>query len=217
MNVISDLVGTVTTGWPVIGLIKWVRHDRGAMRAGLYLGRNLPAYLLAKWRLIDTQKLGQRLMISALPLIKNPSPERIRQMAEWSVEHELWPKRRKDVLKRLSGHVAEGAQVYIASSVYAPTAEAFASRIGAHGIGTPLAIVHGRVRFAETIAAGERKAEKVLSRLGVENVEVAYGDTWADIPLLERAIRPVAVYPDATLKATALERGWEILGDMDAP
>ncbi len=44
-------------------------------------------------------------------------------------------------------------------------------------------------------------------------MDAAYGDTWADIPLLEHADRPIAVYPDAPLKAAALERGWEILGD----
>jgi phosphoserine phosphatase len=34
-----------------------------------------------------------------------------------------------------------------------------------------------------------------------------------DIPLLEHADHPVAVYPDKKLKAIALERGWEILGE----
>jgi phosphoserine phosphatase len=58
--------------------------------------------------------------------------------------------------------------------------------------------------------------EKVLTKLGVDKVDVAYGDTWADIPLLKHADRPVAVYPDEVLKATALERGWEILGNRKA-
>jgi phosphoserine phosphatase len=40
----------------------------------------------------------------------------------------------------------------------------------------------------------------VLSRLGVDRVDVAYGDTWMDIPLLEHAEHPVAVYPDEKLK-----------------
>ncbi len=213
MNVISDMIGTVTTGSPVLGLVKWVRDHQSAVRASFYLRWNLPSYLLAKQGLIDWQKWGQRLMFTALPLIRDPSRESLEQMGRWSVEHELWPQRRRDVLDRLAGHVAEGAQVYLASSVYEPTVRAFASRIGARGIGTPLEIVDGRARFAETLAADEQKVVKVLSQLGVDKVDAAYGDTWADIPLLEHADRPIAVYPDAPLKAAALERGWEILGD----
>jgi phosphoserine phosphatase len=34
-----------------------------------------------------------------------------------------------------------------------------------------------------------------------------------DIPLLEHADHPVAVYPDEKLRSVALERGWEVVGD----
>jgi len=44
-------------------------------------------------------------------------------------------------------------------------------------------------------------------------VDVAYGDTILDVPLLEHANHPVAVYPDAKLKVYALNKGWEIIGD----
>ena len=216
MIVISDMIGTVTTGSPVIGLVDWVRRNQSELRADLYLGKNLIPYLLAKWRHTDTQKLGQRLMLTALPLIQNPTRESLEQMAWWSVEYELWPKRRDDVLEQLTGHIQDGAQVYIASSVYEPTVVSFASRIGVYGIGTPLEIADGRVRFAESLVVDQQKTEKVLSQLGVDKVDAAYGDTWADIPLLEHADRPIAVYPDETLKATAVERGWEILGDRSA-
>jgi phosphoserine phosphatase len=216
MIVVSDMIGTVTTGSPVIGLVKWIRHHQSALRANLYLGRIIPAYLFTKWVRGDMQKFGQKLMFSSLPLIKNPSPASLEQMGHWSVEYELWPKRRQDVLDRLARHLQDGAQVIIASSVYEPTVAAFARRIGLGAIGTPLEIADGRVRFAESLVADENKAEKVLGHLGVEAIDAAYGDTWADIPLLERAANPTAVYPDPILKATALERGWEILGNRDA-
>ncbi len=216
MHVVSDMIGTVTTGSPVIGLVRWVRQHQSALRANLFFASIIPTYLWARLGFVEWQAWGQRLMISALPLIKNPSLESLEDMGAWSVERELWPKRRPDVLDRLARHVEEGAQVYLASSVYEPTVKAFAARMGVRAIGTPLEIVDRKVRFAEPAAADERKAEKVLSRLGVRRLAAAYGDTWADIPLLELADRPVAVYPDATLKATAEERGWEILGDLDA-
>jgi len=73
--------------------------------------------------------------------------------------------------------------------------------------------VNGQLRMVGELVASEKKIEQVLSRLGVKRVDVAYGDTVMDIPLLEHADYPVAVYPDKKLKAVALERGWEIIGD----
>ena len=38
-----------------------------------------------------------------------------------------------------------------------------------------------------------------------------YSDSLNDLPLLERVDHPVAVDPDATLRQTAQERGWEVI------
>ncbi len=70
-----------------------------------------------------------------------------------------------------------------------------------------------RVRLATDLVASERKIEQVLHRLNVNRVDYAYGDTLMDVPLLEHADHPVAVYPDAKLRALAQERGWEIIGE----
>jgi phosphoserine phosphatase len=134
-------------------------------------------------------------------------------VGEWAVEHDLWKKRRADGVSRLVAHKQKGAQVYIASSVVEPLIEPFAQRIGAQTIGTPVEYKHGRVRVAGELMAQERKIEQVLRRVGVERVDVAYGDTWMDIPLLEHAQHAVAVYPDEKLKSVAQERGWEIFGE----
>ena len=80
-------------------------------------------------------------------------------------------------------------------------------------IGTPVEIANGSVRMVGELVADEKKIEQVLSRLGVDRVDVAYGDTVLDVPLLEHAEHPVAVYPDEKLKAIAQERGWEIMGE----
>ena len=119
------------------------------------------------------------------------------------------------MIARLIKHRAEGAQVYIASSVVEPFIEPFAKRIGAQTIGTPVEYTDGHVRVAGALVAQERKIEQVLRRLGVDRVDFAYGDTAQDVPLLEHANHPVAVYPDDKLKATALARGWEILGSRE--
>ncbi|MBM3181851.1 MAG: hypothetical protein FJZ86_16085 [Chloroflexi bacterium] len=213
MIVVSDMMGTLTTGSPFLGLVDWVKHNQSKFRANLYMAAIIPSYLLAKNGLIDWQAWGQKLMVESLAYIKNANPEKLTHASEWVVEHDFWKKRREDVVARLIKHREQGAQVYIASSVVEPFIEPFAKRIGAQTIGTPIEIVNGRVKLVGGLMANEKKIEQVLSRLGVNRVDMAYGDTVLDIPLLEHADHPVAVYPDARLKAVALERGWEIIGD----
>ena len=213
MIVISDMMGTLTTGSPVLGLVDWVRHNQSKLQADLYMASITPSYFLAKRGWINGQKWGQNVMVDSLSLIKDATPEKFERVSEWAVEHHLWDRRREDVIRRLQQHIENGAQAYIASSFFEPGVAAFAKRIGAKAIGTPVEFVNGRVRMAGEVMSNEKKIGQVLERLEVSRVDVAYGDTVLDIPLLEHADQPVAVYPDRNLKAAALERGWEIIGD----
>ena len=213
MIVVSDMMGTLTTGSPFLGLLDWVKHNQSKAQANLHMAAILPTYLLAKGGLIDWQAWGQKLMVESLGYIRNADEAKVRQVAEWIVEHDFWKKRRADVIERLVKHREAGAQVYIASSVVEPFIEPFAQRIGAQVLGTPTEIVNGKLRMVGELKANEKKIEQVLSRLAVDRVDVAYGDTILDVPLLEHADHPVAVYPDKKLKVVALERGWEIIGD----
>jgi phosphoserine phosphatase len=216
MIVISDMMGTLTTGSPFLGLVDWVRHNQSKLRANFYMASITPSYLLAKNGIIDWQRWGQKLMVDSLSYIKNADPDKLKHASEWVVDHNLWKKRREDVVLRLLKHREDDAEVYIASSVVEPFIEPFAKRIGAQVIGTPVEIVNGRVKMVGGLVANDKKIDEVLSRLGVDRVDVAYGDTWMDIPLLEQADHPVAVYPDERLRSIALERGWEIIGDTPA-
>jgi len=213
MIVVSDMMGTLTTGSPFLGLVDWVKHNQSKLQANLHMAAIMPTYLLAKGGLIDWQAWGQKLMVESLGYIRNADAAKVQQVAEWIVEHDFWKKRRPDVIERLVKHREAGAQVYIASSVVEPFIEPFAKRIGAHVLGTPTEIVNGKLRMVGELKANEKKIEQVLSRLAVDRVDVAYGDTILDVPLLEHADHPVAVYPDKKLKVVALERGWEIMGD----
>lgn len=213
MIVVSDLMGTLTTGSPVLGLVDWVRHHQSKWQARWYTVSILPGYLFAKRGWIDWQRWGQGLMVDSLSMIREATPQKFDEVSDWLVEADLWKKRREDVIQRLRDHAKNGAQVYIASSVHEPGVAAFARRIGAQAIGTPVEFVDGRVRIVGELVADEKKIEQVLARLGVERVDFAYGDTALDIPLLEHAGHPVAVYPDEKLRVVAKERGWEIIGE----
>lgn len=213
MIVVSDMMGTLTTGSPFLGLVNWVKHNQSKVRANWYMASIAPSYMLAKRGIIDWQEWGQKLMVNSLGYIKDATPEVVSHASEWVVEHDLWKNRRLDVVDRLVKHREGGDKTYIASSVVEPFIEPFARRIGAEVIGTPIEIVNGRLKMVGGLVANEKKIEQVLSRLGVDKVDVAYGDTILDVPMLEKADHPVAVYPDEKLKKIAQDRGWEILGD----
>jgi phosphoserine phosphatase len=213
MIVVSDMMGTLTTGSPFLGLVDWVKHNQSKMQANLKIASIMPAYLLAENGIIDWQLWGQKLMIDSLGYVKNVDEEKLKQVSEWVVEHDLWKKRRQDVVDRLIKHREGGAQVYIASSVVEPFIEPFARRIGAQVSGTPVEIKNGRIQMVGELIASEKKIEQIINRLGVKRVDFAYGDTMLDVPMLEHADHPVAVYPDAKLKQLALQKGWEIIGD----
>lgn len=213
MIVISDMMGTLTTGSPFLGLVDWVKHNQSKVRANWYIASIAPSYMLAKKGIIDWQEWGQKLMVNSLTYIKGATPEKVGHASEWVVEHDLWKNRRLDVVERLIKHREGGDKTYIASSVIEPFIKPFAKRIGAETIGTPTEIVNGKLRMVSELVANEKKIEQVLSRLAVDRVDVAYGDTILDVPMLEHADHPVAVYPDEKLKKIAMERGWEILGN----
>lgn len=216
MIVVSDLMGTLTTGSPVLGLVDWVRNKSSKFQANLYMARVMPGYIGAKARLIDWQKWGQNLMVDSLSLVKDATPEKLEEVAEWVVEKDLWAKRRSDVIARLMLYAENNADVYLASSVYQPAVESFARRVGAKAVGTPVEIVNGRIQLASELVASEKKIEQLLSRMGVDKVDFAYADSIMDVPLLEHAENPVAVYPDDRLRALAKERGWEIIGETSS-
>ena len=140
MIVVSDMMGTLTTGSPFLGVVDWVRHNQSKWQANLTMASITPSYVLAKNGIIDWQAWGQKLMIESLGYIKNADEAKLQQVSEWVVEHDFWRKRRDDVIARLVKHREEGAHVYIASSVVEPVIEPFARRIGAETIGTPVEI-----------------------------------------------------------------------------
>ena len=63
----------------------------------------------------------------------------------------------------------------------------------------------GKIARVEVWLAGEGR------RLQEFPESAFYSDSHNDLPLLERVSRPVAVDPDATLKAEAVRRGWTVI------
>lgn len=135
------------------------------------------------------------------------------EIAAWVVENELWPKRRATVVAELEAHQQSGCRVVLVSATYQPVLEAFAAKLGVEAVGTSLEVVEG-VLTGHTLGginAGKNKPMRLSDTLRLSHLEVAYGDTVADIPLLELSRAPVAVCPDRGLRTHAERFGCRVI------
>ncbi|MCJ7716805.1 MAG: hypothetical protein MUO54_09840, partial [Anaerolineales bacterium] len=75
----------------------------------------------------------------------------------------------------------------------------------------PVYLTDSGIALAEKLTTREMKLEKVKNIIGTKTLDVALGDTFADIPLLEQSLQPIAVFPDRELRKTAEKRNWQIM------
>jgi phosphoserine phosphatase len=196
MMIASDLEGTLTSGasWRAVG--HYLEQHGRQLAYKAFLAVHLLGVPLVKTGLIDEQLYRNRWMHDLARLLKGMTSAELTQAAEWVVEHELWPKRRAALI-----------------GAYQPVADAFARRIGAVAIGTPLEMKDkwATGRLAGPTNNGQYKADSLRRYLAEMTLEVAYGDTCADLPMLELSQTPIAVCPEPALRDIANERGWRIV------
>ena len=218
--IVSDMDGTLASVETWRGVHAWIKANHPSPAARRFVLAQLPFIALARAGLYDGEAFRAHWLRNHARLLGGVPVEGLAAMAEWVVDHHLWPGRRAVAIDALEAAIADAraadpaTHVIIASGAYLPIAEAFAARIGADmAVGTPLEIEDGQAtgRLAGEVQTGPLKARAVLDRIGDDSVLVAFGDTEADIPMLELARRPVAVAPDSGLRRVAVERGWELL------
>ncbi len=208
----SDLEGTLTTGESWKGVGRYLKeHGRGRSYRAFFLAR-MPGYFATKVGVGGEQGFRDGWMARLAGLLRGMRPAELERLAGWVVEHELWPKRREGVLDELEGHRVAGRRLVLVAGAYQPVLEAFARKIGAEAVGTPLEYSDGRAtgRLIGAVNTGKAKAERLAGRVGAARVVAAYGDTLADLHMLKMSEGPVAVDPDPDLRAEALKRGWRI-------
>jgi HAD superfamily phosphoserine phosphatase-like hydrolase len=217
--VVRDLDGTLTAAEIWRGVLAWVRATHPSAAARRFVTVRLPLVAVAKLGLYDKEAFRARWLGEEAGLLRGLPTAELDAMGEWAVEHHLWPARRTAVIDMVEAAVEAaraidpGARLIVASGGYQPVADAFARRLGAVGAGTPLELRDGAAtgRLDGPTRSGRLKAQAVAHLAGGGEILAAFGDTAADIPLLELARRAVAVAPDAALRREAQRRGWEVL------
>jgi phosphoserine phosphatase len=215
--VVSDLEGTLTKGETWRGVAAWLAaHGRGwAYRR--FVARRAPALVALRLGRVGRQDFRDAWIAGLCGCFRGLDVADVREMAEWVVDRELWPSRRAGLVTELATVVEGGGRVVLASGTYEPVLAAFARRIGAESAGTPLEMVDGCAtgRTSTAVATGERKAAAVRRLLDGVPPDRAFGDSVADVPMLELAREAVAVNPDRELAAVAAQRGWRIVDGTD--
>ncbi len=122
------------------------------------------------------------------------------------------------VASEFAKHKDEGRKVFIVSSAPDTLVSDLISVLGIDGgSGTKLESVKGALtgRTVDGALTGARKADTLIAiahRLGLDLQHCfAYGDSAADIPMLEAVGHPVVVAPDSELRRVATESAWPIV------
>jgi phosphoserine phosphatase len=214
MLIASDLNGTLTTGSPILAVARWVKKNQPeSYPTGFALGL-IVSYLQVKLGMKKIDTWGDINMRRVLKLVAKPNYEILDMIMDSVVEDELWPKKRGKAVEILKEYHQAGATIVIISAAYEPAVQKFAAKIGSentHGIGTAIKLNDSGLDLAKRLTTREVKLEKLRALIGDQQIDVALGDTFADIPLLEEAADAIAVFPDKILRKTALDRGWKII------
>lgn len=209
-----DVEGTLTTGATWAGLRAYLEANGRKEQFQRFLRRKIPGIILFRLHLIrDERAFKERWVQDMLRLFAGYSPAEWVEISQFVVAQALWPKRRPAVIAEIEKHKENGRRVLLVTGVVEPVLAVLSAKLGVEAIGTPLQWENGRFtgETAAPINTGIRKVEQLEPFARDGQIEAAYGDTAADIPMLQMARHPVAVFPDKKLRKTAQAHNWRIL------
>jgi HAD superfamily hydrolase (TIGR01490 family) len=198
---------------------EWARFliSQGVLDGVVYEAKNEEFFNHYKAGTLDIHEF---LAFQLAPLASHPREQLDRWHAQFMREHIL-PRMGPKARALVKMHVGEGSLCAIVTATNAFITAPIAREFGVpHLVATELEQQDGRYtgRPSGTPCFREGKLERVdlwLASLGHAWEDFPqtwfYSDSLNDLPLLERASKPVAVDPDDTLRGLALQRGWPVI------
>lgn len=212
--VVSDMEGTLSSGVTWKGLRDWLKLNGRSTEFRRFYLPNLPKGLAYNMGWVSNPQSFREGWIQGIyRLFAGFTPQMFDEVADWIVENELWPKRNHAVVDELVAHLAAGRRVILISGLAEPILAKFAAKFGAESIGTRLELFDGKLtgKVVLPFTTVHQKVTQVRYLVPDGLIYAAYGDSGADIFLLEIAENPAAVQPDKELHAKAQELDWRII------
>ena len=218
--VVSDMDGTLATVDTWRGVHDWILANHPSRDAERFVRARMPSIVKARVFGRDKEGFRARWQEDQLRLLGGLDASRMTELATFVVDEHLWPARRQGAVDAVHTAIEDAratdpeARLILASGAWQPIADGFARRLGADlALATPIEVLDGALtgRTLAPTQSGVQKAAAVRALADGARVMAAFGDTVADVALLELATRAVAVSPDRQLRREAVRRGWEIL------
>jgi HAD superfamily hydrolase (TIGR01490 family) len=209
-----DVDNTVVRGASIFHLA------RGLYRRKFFTGRDLGRMAWQQARFIavgESMEHMRQIRESALSFVAGHSVAELTAIGEEVYDEviadKIWPG--THALARL--HLDAGQRVWLVTATPVEVATVIAKRLGLSGaLGTVAESVDGVYtgRLVGEPLHGQAKADAVQALAEREGLDLsrcaAYSDSANDIPMLSLVGQPVAINPDAALRAHAKTQGWRI-------
>ncbi len=157
------------------------------------------------------------LMKRALSIMKGHTVAEVEREAKIFFDENIVEHLQKHMIPVLKDHKEQGHLIVLVTEVIAPLAKQFKDYFKALAVvGTKLehdkGVYTGEVRHLNYAQMKAVRVSKFAEEFGVDlTSSYAYGDSIADLPMLELVKHKTAVHPDSQLKKVATKRGWPIL------
>lgn len=216
--VFSDVGGTIFEGAPWTHLQKHPNFNSDRNRWEMY--KFLPIYGLMKLKIISETTMRQKWLKGMARVFKDTPREQLRDMFRETLENDLQPILRQDVIQRLQAHKADGATVILVSGIFSVFVEIIAEHIGIDGaIGTQLEYRNDKTtgHITGIPCVGIQKIDYIhqFVQENHPNTDFAncygYADSYSDRALLSAVGHGVATYPDDEMRVVAKSNNWEIM------
>jgi putative phosphoserine phosphatase/1-acylglycerol-3-phosphate O-acyltransferase len=186
--------------------------------------RELARTLLAAARGISDEESFTEFLDMSLQAWAQQPEEEMRELAERLFKHEIAGRLHHEMWRLAQTHRAMGHTLVLASSATRFQVEPMARELGAdHALFTPVETHDGILtgRREGRPLWGPAKAEAVTALAAEHGLDLeasfAYSNGDEDVPFLSVVGNPVAVNPEANLRAHAQERGWPTLRCASRP
>lgn len=209
-----DVDNTIVRGASLFAVARKM-HQRKLFRFRevLFFAIKQLRFLLSGEHMADIQIIRDR----ALKLVAGTSVSQMEQLGDEIYDEFIHPKLWQNTVAIARGHLRVGREVWLVTATPMEVAGVIARRLELTGaLGTHVASHNGQYtgELIGSILHGEQKAQAVRQLAAEKNIRLvdswAYSDSFNDVPLLEAVGHPVAINPDARLRAYAKAQGWQI-------